>query len=175
MEYPNKHIVFGANGPLGRAVVKVLQEKGLSILAVSRSGGGDHGSGVDSMTVDAMDADAVKTVCKDASTIYHCMNTPYSTWAETHVPIMKGLLAGVKDSGAKFIYGDNLYAYAPQADGHYHEDLPWAPETKKGRIRAELLNMIEAESEANGFPFAVGMASDFYGPHVTDSGHLGSL
>lgn len=171
----NKHIVFGANGPLGRAVVKVLQAKGIPVLAASRSGGGDHVSGVETAAADASNIEDVKRVCTDAAVIYHCMNTPYSTWSETLVPIMRGLVEGANATGAKLVYGDNLYSYAPQSDGNYHEGLPMAPTTKKGKIRAKLLNMIVDASRSDGLQYAVGMASDFYGPHVTDSGHLGAL
>ena len=171
----NKHVVFGANGPLGRAVVEVLHNNGLHVRAVSRSGGGKHAPGIETAAADAMNAEAVKGVCADAAVIYHCMNTPYSTWGKTLVPIMNGLLEGARHSGAKLVYGDNLYTYAPQADGHYHEELPWKPTTKKGHIRAHLLNLIQKASQDGGFPFTVGMASDFYGPHVTENGHLGSL
>lgn len=170
-----KHVVFGANGPLGRAVVEVLQKKGNPVLAVSRSGGGDHSSGVDTAAGDASNIEDVKRVCTDAAVIYHCMNTPYSTWPDTLPPIMRGLVEGALESGAKLVYGDNLYSYAPQRDGNYHEGLPFAPTTRKGKVRTELLNMIVDASKSDGLRYTVGMASDFYGPHVTDSGHLGSL
>ncbi len=168
------HVVFGANGPLGKAIVKELsRQDNIQIKAVSRTGGGDHSQSVLTAPANALSQSEVIKVCEGASVIYHCMNTPYSTWNGTLVPMMKNLITAAAEHGSKLVYGDNLYSYAPQNDGVYNEGLSWEPVTRKGRIRAEILKMLKNAADDKQIRFTVGMASDFYGPNVTVSGHLG--
>ena len=46
------HVVIGASGGLGAAVVRALQLRGLPVRAVNRSGGGDAAEGIVSYATD---------------------------------------------------------------------------------------------------------------------------
>ncbi len=168
-------VVFGSNGPLGQALIRELQKRDdVRIRAVSRSGGGLQPEGVERMAADALDLEATRKASKKASVIFHCMNVPYSKWSGTLEPMMANLMAAAEDVRAKLVYADNVYAYG-NVDGSLRETLPWEAATRKGRIRANILRMLEAGGETGDFSFTVGMASDFYGPGATQNAHLGTL
>jgi nucleoside-diphosphate-sugar epimerase len=81
---------------------------------------------------------------------------------------MAGLLEGAAASGAKLVYGDNLYAYGP-VTGPIHEGLPAAAMDRKGKARAQVADMLLSAHRAGRIRGTIGRASDFFGPRVTMS------
>src|SRR5262249_57565373 len=77
------HVVFGA-GPLGIAVVRALQARGLRTRLVTRGGRRAIGSAQPSEWVeaDATDASSAQRACLGASVVYHCAGAPYQRWGE---------------------------------------------------------------------------------------------
>ncbi len=67
---------------------------------------------------------------------------------------------------AKLVFVDNVYAYAPDEIPHMTEESRIAPETKKGKVRAELLQMIFNAMEKKGLTALIARSADFYGPNV---------
>jgi nucleoside-diphosphate-sugar epimerase len=78
---------------------------------------------------------------------------------------MNGILGAVVASGARLVYGDNLYACGPSAKP-LTEDLPPGATGPNGRLRAELAEAVLAAHRAGRVAAAIGRAPDFYGPHV---------
>ena len=115
------HVVFGATGAIGGAVVGELARAGRRVRAVSR--GGQAPDGATGMAADASDRAQAARAAAGASVIYHCASPPYTQWPELF-PILTGsILGAAESSGAKLVFADNLYAYGP-VDGPLREDLP---------------------------------------------------
>jgi nucleoside-diphosphate-sugar epimerase len=57
-----------------------------------------------------------------------------------------------------------VYAYAPDEIPHMTEESRIAPETQKGKVRAQLLQMIFDSIEKKGLIALVARSADFYGP-----------
>lgn len=72
---------------------------------------------------------------------------------------MQNVLQACKDTGARFVFFDNVYALG-RVDGLMKEDSPLKPDSKKGQVRAQLQRMIET----SGVPYIIARAADFYGP-----------
>ena len=64
---------------------------------------------------------------------------------------------------------ENLYGYGPTGGKAMTEDLPLAATTSKGRARAAMTADLLAAAEAGRVRVAIGRASDFFGPGVTES------
>jgi NAD dependent epimerase/dehydratase family. len=78
------------------------------------------------------------------------------------------ILAATSEAGAKLVFGDNLYMYGA-VEGPMTEDLPYQATSRKGRTRARMaLTLLDAHQQGR-VQVAIGRASDFYGPGVTDS------
>lgn len=73
---------------------------------------------------------------------------------------------------AKLVYGDNLYMYGPTNGRPLREDLPYAASGHKGRMRAEMAQMLLGTHSAGKLQVTIGRASDFYGPRALNA-HLG--
>ena len=82
------HVVFGASGGAGGAIVRELAKRGKRVRAVTRSGGGDLPPGVEAVRADAADRVEARQACEGATVVYHAVNVPYPAWAETLPPVM---------------------------------------------------------------------------------------
>ena len=70
-----------------------------------------------------------------------------------------------KPTGARLVYGDNLYAYGP-VETPLAEALPSSATGPNGRLRAELAARLLDAHHAGRVRATIGRASDFYGPRV---------
>lgn len=158
------HVVFGS-GPLGLAVIDELFTTGKNVRVVNRSGKAEVPAGVEVVAADANDPAQAAKACKNAEVVYHCANVAYEKWTTLFPPLTKGILAGAKSAGARLVYGDNLYAYGPDAET-MTEDTPRKPAGGKPSMRAEMEALL-LDAHRNGeLEVAIAKGSDFYGPRV---------
>src|SRR5215468_5976468 len=160
------HVVFGATGAIGTAVVGELVREGRSVRAVSHSG--REPKGAQSEAADAADPAQAAAAAADASVVYHCASPPYTRWPELFPPLTRSILAAAESSGAKLVFADNLYAYGP-VSGPLREDMPAAASGRKGRTRVAMAAEILAAHRQGRVRAVIGRASDYYGPHGTGS------
>jgi nucleoside-diphosphate-sugar epimerase len=160
------HVVFGATGAIGSAVVTELVRAGRDVRAVSR--GGQAPDGAQGAAADAADPAQAARAAVGASVIYHCASPPYTRWPELFPALTRSILGAAKSSGAKLVFADNLYAYGPVA-GPLREDLPAVARGRKGRTRVEMAAQLLAAHRNGQARVVIGRASDYYGPHGTGS------
>jgi len=164
----NPHVVLGATGGAGRAVVNELVKRGRPVRAVSRSEGAGFPEAVELVSADCTDLDAARAACEDASVVYNCLNVPYEQWADVLPVLTENSMAAAQAAGAPLIVTDNLYMYGP-TDGPLTEDTPRRPQGPKGTLRATLEAKLIDAHEQDRVRAAIGRASDFYGPHANSS------
>jgi nucleoside-diphosphate-sugar epimerase len=161
------HVVLGARGGVGQAVVHRLTEQGTPVRAVGR-GKADVPAGVELVVADLLQRDQASAACQGASVIYHCAGVPYTLWTKALPTMMENIIAGASTAGARLVYADNCYMYAPTSQP-MTEDLPYAPVTRKGRLRKQLAEALLAAHTQGRVQVAIGRATDFYGPGVVTS------
>jgi nucleoside-diphosphate-sugar epimerase len=166
------HVVFGA-GQVGRVLAAVLAGRGLSVRVLSRHRPPELADGIDWRAADATDLDAGSDAAKGAAVVYQCLNAPYTQWPELFPPMQRGVLAAAETSGALLVVLENLYGYGPTGGKPMTEDLPLAATSVKGTTRAAMTAELLAAAEAGRVRFAIGRASDFFGPGVTGGSTLG--
>ncbi len=163
------HVVLGANGGLGSAVVWQLVRQGKRIRAVSRSAQRvDLGSRIETVRGDITDPTQMRMICQDATVIYHCTNAPYPEWTQALPPMMDAVIRAAETSGAKVVYGDNLYMYG-RVSGLITPDLPDRATGKKGLVRSKIAAQLMAAHRSGRIQATIGRASDFFGPGVLNS------
>lgn len=164
------HVILGT-GQLGLAIMDELVAAGLPVKLVNRSGRVNEPlpAGVILETADATHPDEVAQVTAGAEVVFFCMQPAYHQWPEKFPPLAASIIDGVARNGARLVFGDNLYMYGPTNGQPIHEDLPYAAETRKGKARAQVANLLLAAHDAGKIAVTIGRASDFYGPRVTDS------
>ena len=162
------HVVFGA-GQVGSVLSARLAQLGLPVRVLSRNPPTDLTAGVDWRSADATDADAATEATADAAVIYQCLNAPYTDWPKRFPPLQGGVLTAAEHNDALLVTLENIYAYGPTAGKPMTEDTPLAATTVKGRTRANMTHELLTASQAGRVRVAIGRASDFFGPGVTET------
>ncbi|MEU3569428.1 NAD-dependent epimerase/dehydratase family protein [Kitasatospora sp. NPDC036755] len=166
------HLVVG-HGPAGAATARLLAEQGHEVRVVTRSGrpAGPAAPGVEHLALDASDAVALARAARGAAAVHGCAAPPLPQWTRLWPALTDSLCAAAEESGAVLVLLGNLYGYGPVA-GAMTEDLPLAATGPKGRVRAAAWERARALHEAGRIRAVEVRASDFFGPGVTDGGHL---
>jgi nucleoside-diphosphate-sugar epimerase len=79
------------------------------------------------------------------------------------------VLEGAASAGAQLVAMENLYIYGPTQGRPLTEDLPHAPNTRKGRVRARMSEELMEAHSSGRVRIAIGRASDYFGPRVLAS------
>jgi nucleoside-diphosphate-sugar epimerase len=162
------HVVVGATGGAGGALVRELAGRGHRVRAVSRKPAADLPEGVEQLAADAADPAQTRTACESATVVYHCAQPPYERWAAEFPALTQSIADAAAGAGARLVYADNLYAYGP-VDGPLTEELPWLATTRKGRVRARMAERLLGAHRSGTLQVAIGRSSDYYGPGGANS------
>lgn len=84
---------------------------------------------------------------------------------------MEGVIDAAANTGAKVVFGDNLYMYGP-VEGPLTEDFPYKATGAKGKTREALTNQLIDAHKSGKIQATIGRSSDFFGPGVLLS-HIG--
>lgn len=168
MEHEGLHVVFGS-GQVGHALTTHLAGLGLEVRVVSLHRPPALAERVDWWGADASDANAAADAAKGASVIYQCLNAPYTQWAQQFPPLQRGVLEAAERAGALLVSLENVYAYGSTGGQPMTEQHPLSATTVKGKTRAAMTRELQAASAAGRVRIAIGRASDFFGPGVTES------
>jgi nucleoside-diphosphate-sugar epimerase len=160
------HVIFGT-GAVGMSVMDELIRRGpRRIRMVNRSGRARVPHGVELVGGDATDEAFAREASEGASVVYFALNPPYNKWPELFPPLQAAVIEGAASTGAKLIAMENLYMYGPTEGRPLTEDLPYAPNTRKGRVRARMSEELMEAHSSGRVRVAIGRASDYFGPRV---------
>ncbi len=168
MAVSSDHVVLGAAGGTGSAVVGELATRGLPVRAVTRGGTADVPDGVEQLAADVGTADGARRACEGAAVVYHCAQPGYTQWPELFPPLTRAILDGAAAAGAKLVFADNMYVYGPP-DGPMTEDMAQRAQGKKGRVRIEMANALLGAHADGRLRVTIGRSADYYGPRGTTS------
>jgi nucleoside-diphosphate-sugar epimerase len=159
--------ILGSGGAIGIPLAKELRKYTDLIRLVSR-----HPKKVNEsdelVTADLTNADQVSKAIEGSDIVYLTVGLKYSikTWEKEWPMIMMNTINACIKHDAKLVFVDNVYAYEPDEIPHMTEESHIAPETKKGKLRAQLLKMLFDSISKNGLTALVARSADFYGPNV---------
>ncbi|WP_354638493.1 NAD-dependent epimerase/dehydratase family protein [Kitasatospora camelliae] len=163
------HVVIG-HGPAGAATARLLADRGHRVRVVTRRGRPAE-PGIEHLALDAASPAGLTEATRGAAAVYGCAAPPLHRWAADWPALASSLCAAAEANDAVLVMLGNLYGYGP-VDGPLTEDLPLAATGPKGRVRAEVWERARALHEAGRIRAVEVRASDFFGPGVTDGGHL---
>jgi nucleoside-diphosphate-sugar epimerase len=163
------HVVFGT-GAVGMSVMDALvQRSSRRVRMVNRSGEASVPEGVKVVGGDAADPTFTREASAGASVVYFALNPPYDKWPELFPGLQAGVLEGAASAEAKLVAMENLYMYGPTGGRPLTEDLPYAPNTRKGTVRARMSEELMEAHTSGKVRVAIGRASDFFGPRALAS------
>jgi nucleoside-diphosphate-sugar epimerase len=168
MSSSDLHVVLGATGGAGNAIVRALHAGHRAVRAVNRSGRASVPEGVEIAAADLMTADDATAACQGAEVVYMAAQPAYHQWVDEFPPMVENVITGVEKSGAKLVMVDNLYSYGPDA-GIMNEQTHEQATDKKGLVRRHMTGKLFDAHKKGRIRVAVGRASDYFGPHADNS------
>lgn len=163
------HVVLGARGAMGQAVLSALQEKNLPTRAVTRSGSVD---GIETRHADLRESEPTGQAIAGASHVYLCVGLPYraKTWARDWPQIMQQVIGACLRESAVLVFLDNVYMYGPPPLAvPFDEQHPQRPVSRKGKARKQTADLLLRAVSEKGLKAVVGRSADFYGPGAVNS------
>ncbi|MCA9987347.1 MAG: NAD-dependent epimerase/dehydratase family protein [Anaerolineales bacterium] len=170
MSATTPYIVLGT-GPLGLAIMDELAAQKLPITLVNRSGRLNEPLPAHTRLVaaDVTDSAALTKICQGAGHVFWCTQPAYHRWPQEFPAMTEAVINGVAPTGARLIFGSNTYMYGRPNGRPLTEQSPYAAHTRKGKVRAQMADMLLNAHAAGQLPVVIGRASDFYGPRVRQS------
>lgn len=162
------HVVLGATGGAGNAIVRALHADHRTVRAVNRSGQASVPDGVEVSAADLMAADGASAACEGADVVYMAAQPAYHRWVDEFPPMIENVIAAVEASDAKLVMVDNLYSYGPAA-GTINEQTPEQATDKKGLVRRHMTGKLFDAHRHGRIRVTIGRASDYFGPHADNS------
>jgi nucleoside-diphosphate-sugar epimerase len=155
------HVIVGA-GATGSATARLLADAGEQVRLVTRRGSGPVHERIERAAADATDSARLIELATGAVALYNCAMPAYDRWPAEFPPLAAALLAAAERTGAGYVMLGNTYGYGP-VDGPATEDLPLAPTSVKGRVRARMWHEARAAHDAGRVRVTEVRASDFLG------------
>lgn len=164
------HTILGANGNIAQIVSYELNTKGIKVRQFSRNPKKVNESD-ELASGDLLDSLAVNNAVSGAEVVYLLAGIRYSgkIWEEEWPIIMRNTLEACISNHAKLVFFDNMYSYDPKEVGHLTEESPMKPESRKGKVRKEILDMLWEAVKTKKLTALVARAADFYGPGASNS------
>ena len=129
------HVVFGARGALGAAIVRQLVERGTAVRAVVREDDRAHcalPAHAEVFYGDPLHRHRAIQAADGASVIYRCITASYAQWVEQWLPMTENIIAAAHESGARLVSPGTVYVYGPLRHIAAGEDHPMAATARKG-------------------------------------------
>ena len=160
------HTILGAGGAIANELLPILVNSKEQVRIVARHP--KQMNGVESVSADLSDASQTLEAVKGSSIVYLLVGLEYDykTWAKIWPIVMTNTINACKSAGAKLIFFDNVYMYG-KVDGWMTEETAFNPCSKKGIIRASIVNQLLAEINSGALTALIARSADFYGTSAT--------
>ena len=161
--------ILGAGGAIGIELAKALPTYTNAIRLVSRNPQKVNENDL-LFKADLTKAEEVDKAVEGSETAYLTVGLPYKTkvWEATWPLVMQNVIEACLKHQCKLVFFDNIYMYDGRSLNPITEDLPINPPSKKGKVRAKVVQLLEAAQQNRGLEALIARAADFYGPGIKD-------
>lgn len=120
---------------------------------------------------DLMIAEDVDNAVKGCEIAYLTVGLQYKlkVWQQQWPVVMKNTITACKKHKTKLVFFDNIYMYHPGMLNPMTEETEVHPSSKKGKVRAEIAQMILDEVKTGKLQALIARSADFYGPGISNS------
>ena len=157
-------------GQLGLAIMQLLLDKNPNenILLVNRTGKLNISipQNVQVIAADVTSKTDMVTIARKSDLIFSCTDMPYDKWVAFYPATATALAYALSQTNAKLIFADNLYSYGNVMGKEMNEQMPHSAKTKKGKIRAGVINTLLYSGDEFNNRVAFVKAADFIGPRI---------
>lgn len=161
----NLQTILGSGGVIGTPLAKELSKFTTKIRLVSRNP--EKVNPDDELfAADLTDASQVEKAVQGSEVVYLTVGFEYKlkVWQEKWPKVMSNVIGACKKHHAKLVFFDNIYMYDPDFLIGMTEETPVKPPSKKGEIRASILNMLLEAMKTGELIALIARSADFIGP-----------
>jgi nucleoside-diphosphate-sugar epimerase len=168
------HVVFGARGALGTAIVRQLDEAGKHVRAIVREEDVAHCALPGHTEVvhgDPIHRRRAIEAAEGATIVYRCMPMQIHQWTEMWLPVTENIIAAAREAKARLVSPGSLYVYGPLQHLPATEDHPQSPVGEKGRLRVATQHLLFEADRSGHVPVVIPRFADVFGPCVLTPFH----
>ena len=168
--------ILGAGGVIGTELAKALRIYTREIRLVSR-----HPKKVGPedqlFTADLTKTEEVMDAVNGAEVVYLTVGLPYDykIWQRDWPLIIKNVIKACLQHKARLVFFDNIYMYEGENLNQIMETHRIDPCSKKGKVRATLIQLIWDAARLDGLDVLVARCADFYGPGINNKSLISDL
>jgi nucleoside-diphosphate-sugar epimerase len=170
--------VLGITGGIGSVFAQACLRRGWRVRALVRDPSKVAvQEGLEVVTGDARDPEALRSALRGSDTVFHGINLPYPQWDPGMRQLTAAVLSAAEQAGATVLFPGNLYGLGPDFAEPLGEDASRRPPSRKGALRNDLEDQLAASSAQT---LVLRMGDFFGGPgdsnwmhHLTDEARQG--
>lgn len=157
--------ILGAGGDIGTLLAKELKNFTDKIRLVARNPKQVNGDD-ELFAGNLLNADDMRNAVKGAEVVYLTAGLKYdiNIWRKQWPVVMENVINACIEHSCKLVFFDNVYMYDKNAIPNMREDSAINPPSKKGKVRAQLIQMINNAMTNKGLKVVIARSADFYGP-----------
>ena len=159
--------ILGAGGAIGIELAKALPKYSNKIRLVSRNPKRINETD-ELFKADITKYEEVVKAVEGSEIVYLTVGLPYNIkiWQNTWPIIMKNIIEACRVNKARLVFFDNIYMYDPTNLDPITEDHAITPSSKKGKVRADIAQMILDAVRKGEIKALIARSADFYGPSI---------
>ncbi|SHK01015.1 Nucleoside-diphosphate-sugar epimerase [Tangfeifania diversioriginum] len=163
-------VILGAGGAIGNDLAKELKNYTKKVRLFSRNPQKVNDDD-ELFKGDLTNKQNVEDAVKGASVAYLTAGLPYQAlvWERQWPVIMKNVLSACKKHKTKLVFFDNMYMYNKEKLSPMTEETEVNPPSRKGKVRAQIAQMLLNEAQSGKVEALIARAADFYGPGIKNS------
>lgn len=166
-----RNLVIGGNGGLGYSITQELLSRGKLVTSTyhrsSQALSMLRGPLLTISALDAQDEPRLDAVLDGVTTVYFCLNVPYSDWYSVMPKALEQVTRRL-NPGQTLVFPGNVYGYGKLQYLPADERHPKAALTRKGRLRNRMEELLVNQAALRGFRYIIPRYPDYYGPNVTN-------
>jgi nucleoside-diphosphate-sugar epimerase len=157
--------ILGAGGDVSRALAKELKQYTRQIRLVSR-----HPQVINAddelVTADLSDRESVLKAIEGSEVVYLTVGLKYDlkVWQALWPVIIGHVIEGCLKYNCKLVFFDNVYMYDKTAIPNMTEESLLNPPSEKGKVRLQVVEMINDAIRNKNLKALIARSADFYGP-----------
>ncbi|MGB5429933.1 NAD(P)H-binding protein [Eudoraea sp.] len=165
--------ILGSGGAIGIELAKALKEYTSQTRLVSRNPKKVNETD-ETFPADLLNSSEVNEAVKGSTIVYVTVGFPYNLkiWKECWPKFMENVIDACIAHDCKLVFFDNIYMYDPDYLNGMNEETPINPPSKKGKIRAEIAEMILSKVKEGKLTALIARSADFYGPGIKNTSML---
>lgn len=154
--------ILGAGGAIGLPLAKELTTYTKHIRLVARKPVRVNATD-ELFTADITDAAQLDKAIEGSEIVYLAVGFEYkaSVWKDKWPKLMQNTIKCCKKHKCKLVFFDNLYMYDRDSLSNMTEETPVNPSSKKGKVRAEIAQMLLDAVSKGEIQALIARASDF--------------